>query len=70
MTEKEKVVVSNKGLARAEFNFWVVRYIDKFYDGLEQKKIVGNNEITNSIPKNLKYIQNLMIDIHKISLEF
>ena len=38
----EKIIVANKGLVRAEFNFWVGQYMDKFYDGLEQKKIVGN----------------------------
>ncbi len=38
----EKIIVSNKGLVRAEFNFWVGRYMDNFYDGLEQKKIIGN----------------------------
>jgi len=38
----EKIVVANKGMVRAEFNFWVGRYMDKFYDGLEQKKIIGN----------------------------
>ncbi|MFX0020185.1 MAG: Zn-ribbon domain-containing OB-fold protein [Promethearchaeota archaeon] len=38
----EKVIIGNKGLIRAEFNFWVGRYLDKFYDNLENKKIVGN----------------------------
>jgi len=38
----EKVIVANKGLVRAEFNFWVGRYLDRFYDNLENKKIVGN----------------------------
>ena len=38
----EKVIVANKGLIRADFNFWVGRYLDKFYDNLENKKIVGN----------------------------
>ncbi len=38
----EKVIVANKGMVRAEFAFWVGKYMDKFYDGLEQKKIVGN----------------------------
>ena len=38
----DKNIVINKGLVRAEFNFWVGRYLDKFYDGLEQKKIIGN----------------------------
>jgi uncharacterized OB-fold protein len=39
---EEKIIVSNKGLVRAEFSFWVGQYMDKFYDGLENKKIVGN----------------------------
>lgn len=38
----EKVIISNKGMVRVKFTFWVGRYIDKFYDGLEQKKIIGN----------------------------
>ncbi len=38
----EKVIVANKGLVKADFAFWVGRYMDKFYDGLEQKKILGN----------------------------
>lgn len=38
----EKIIVANKGLVRAEFNFWVGQYLDKFYDNLENKKIVGN----------------------------
>jgi uncharacterized OB-fold protein len=38
----EKVIVANKGLVKAEFAFWVGQYLDKFYDNLENKKIVGN----------------------------
>ncbi|MFW9946725.1 MAG: Zn-ribbon domain-containing OB-fold protein [Candidatus Odinarchaeota archaeon] len=38
----EKVIVTNKGLIRAEFNFWVGQYLDKFYDNLENKKVIGN----------------------------
>ncbi len=38
----EKVIITNKGMVRAEFNFWVGKYMDKFYDNLENKKIVGN----------------------------
>ncbi|MHA1489188.1 MAG: Zn-ribbon domain-containing OB-fold protein [Promethearchaeota archaeon] len=38
----EKIINITKGLIRAEFNFWVGLYMDKFYDGLEQKKIVAN----------------------------
>lgn len=39
----EKVVVTNNGFVRAEFSFWVGRYMDKFYDALESKKIIGNS---------------------------
>ncbi|MFX1320860.1 MAG: Zn-ribbon domain-containing OB-fold protein [Promethearchaeota archaeon] len=39
---EEKVIVANKGLIRAEFNFWVGQYMDKFYDALENKKFIGN----------------------------
>jgi len=38
----EKFIVSNKGMVRAEFSFWVGRYMDKFYDALEKKKLIGN----------------------------
>jgi uncharacterized OB-fold protein len=38
----EKIVVANKGLVRAEFAFWVGQYLNKFYDALENKKIIGN----------------------------
>ncbi|MFX1276930.1 MAG: Zn-ribbon domain-containing OB-fold protein [Promethearchaeota archaeon] len=38
----EKVIITNKGMVRAEFSFWVGQYLDKFYDSLEQKKIIGN----------------------------
>ncbi len=38
----EKVIEKTKGLVRAEFNFYVGRYLDKFYDALQEKKIVGN----------------------------
>ncbi|MFX1554445.1 MAG: Zn-ribbon domain-containing OB-fold protein [Promethearchaeota archaeon] len=38
----EKIIVANKGFIRAEFAFWVGRYLDKFYDALENKKIIGN----------------------------
>lgn len=38
----EKIVVVNKGFVRAEFSFWVGQYMDKFYDALENKKIIGN----------------------------
>jgi len=38
----EKVIEKTRGLVKADFNFWVGLYMDKFYDGLEQKKIVAN----------------------------
>lgn len=38
----EKIIVSNKGLVRAEYTFWVGRYLDKFFDAFENKKIIGN----------------------------
>jgi len=38
----EKIIKINKGMVRAEFNFWVGKYMDKFYDGLQEKKLVGN----------------------------
>jgi uncharacterized OB-fold protein len=31
-----------KGAVRAEFDFWVGLYLDKFLEGLEQKKFIGN----------------------------
>ena len=42
MTEKEKVVQVNKGMVKADFAFWVGRYMDKLYDAFEKQKIVGN----------------------------
>jgi len=39
---EDKVIVVNKGMVRADFNFWVGRYLDKFFDNLENKKLVGN----------------------------
>jgi len=38
----EKIIVANKGPVRAEFAFWVGRYMDKFFDVLENKRIIGN----------------------------
>jgi len=38
----EKVIEKTKGLVRAEFNFWVGLYMDKFYDALKEQKIIGN----------------------------
>lgn len=34
-------VYKKKGMVRAEFNFWVGLYMDKFYDGLQEKKFIG-----------------------------
>ncbi len=39
---EDKVIVANKGMVRADFNFWVGRYLDKFFDNLENKKVIGN----------------------------
>ncbi|MHA1731109.1 MAG: Zn-ribbon domain-containing OB-fold protein [Promethearchaeota archaeon] len=38
----KKEITVTQGMVRAEFNFWVGKYVDKFYDGLMEKKIVGN----------------------------
>ena len=38
----EKNIVITKGYIRADFNFWVGKYMDKFYDGLEKQKIIAN----------------------------
>ena len=39
---EDKVIVSNKGMVRADYTFWVGQYLDKFYDSLENKKLIGN----------------------------
>ena len=39
---EDKFIITNKGLVRAEFNFWVGQYLDKFYENLEKGKIIGN----------------------------
>ena len=39
---EDKVIVSNQGMVRADFNFWVGRYLDRFFDNLENKKLIGN----------------------------
>ncbi len=38
----EKIIIANKGPVRAEFAFWVGQYMDKFYDALENKELIGN----------------------------
>ena len=30
-----------KGMIRADFEFWVGTFMDKFYDGLQEKKFIG-----------------------------
>jgi uncharacterized OB-fold protein len=39
---EDKVIVANRGMVRADYNFWVGQYLDKFYDALENKKVIGN----------------------------
>lgn len=39
---EKKVIVTNRGMVKAEFNFYVGKYQDKMYDAFENKKIVGN----------------------------
>jgi len=34
-------VYKKKGMIRAEFNFWVGLFMDKFYDGLQERKFIG-----------------------------
>ena len=38
----DKVIEITKGLVRAEYNFWVGLYQDKFYDAFKEQKIIGN----------------------------
>jgi len=39
---EDKVIVANRGMVRADYNFWVGQYLDKFFDNLENKKLIGN----------------------------
>ncbi|TFG01350.1 MAG: Zn-ribbon domain-containing OB-fold protein [Promethearchaeota archaeon] len=39
--DEEQDVSVTKGMIRAEFNFWVGIVMDKFYDGLQEKKFIG-----------------------------
>ena len=39
--DDEQDVSVTKGMIRAEFNFWVGIVMDKFYDGLQEKKFIG-----------------------------
>ncbi len=38
----EKVIEKNRGLVKADFTFFVGLYMDRFYDGFEDKKIMAN----------------------------
>jgi uncharacterized OB-fold protein len=38
---KKRVEITT-GFVQADYNFWVGKYMDKFYDGLESKQIIGN----------------------------
>jgi len=38
---KKRVEITT-GFVQADYNFWVGKYMDKFYDGLETKQILGN----------------------------
>jgi uncharacterized OB-fold protein len=40
MTKKRVEITT--GFVQADYNFWVGKYMDKFYDGLEAKQIRGN----------------------------
>jgi uncharacterized OB-fold protein len=40
MTKKRIEITT--GFVQADYNFWVGKYMDKFYDGLEAKQILGN----------------------------
>ncbi len=40
MTRKRVEITT--GFVLADFNFWVGKYMNKFYDGLEVKQILGN----------------------------
>lgn len=39
---KNKDIVTNRGMVRAEFNFFVGKYMDKMFDEFENRKLVGN----------------------------
>ena len=40
--EEGQDIYIKKGMIRAEFNFWVDIPMDKFYNGLQEKKLIGN----------------------------
>ena len=39
--DEEQDIYITKGMVRAEFNFWVGIVMDKFFDGLQEKKFIG-----------------------------
>ena len=38
----KRTIVTNRGFVRAEFNFYVGKYLDKMYDAFENKELIGN----------------------------
>ncbi len=38
----KKKIVKTQGFVRAEYAFWVGKYMDAFYENLQKKKIIGN----------------------------
>jgi uncharacterized OB-fold protein len=38
----KKKIVKTQGFVRAEYMFWVGKYLDAFYENLQKKKIIGN----------------------------
>ncbi|MGV9203457.1 MAG: Zn-ribbon domain-containing OB-fold protein [Promethearchaeia archaeon] len=40
--DKDQDIYVTRGMVRAEFDFWVGEPMDKFFDGLENKKLTGN----------------------------
>ncbi len=40
-TMAQKWIEKTEGIVRADYEYWVGKYMDKFYDGLEKQKIVG-----------------------------
>lgn len=41
MLEDDKDVFVTSGIVKADFNFWVGLYMDKFYDELKNRKFIG-----------------------------
>ncbi|MFO8017417.1 MAG: OB-fold domain-containing protein [Promethearchaeia archaeon] len=38
----DKVIVTNRGMVRANFDFYVGKYMDKMFDEFENKELIGN----------------------------